>query len=256
MKLPTYDFSGQVALVTGGASGIGRAAALRFARSGAAVVIVDCSSDAGERTLSEIAAAGGTAHFVATDVSRPEDCKRAVQSALDVFGRLDIAFNNAGIGVRLAAIEDMPIEVWQKTLDINLSGVFHCLQAELRVMRRAGSGVIVNNASVMGLVGALNGAAYSAAKHGVIGLTRTAALDCREESIRVNAICPGFTATGMTGDGGAKKSGAVESAIRRTPMGRMARPEEIAEAAVWLCSDAASYITGVALPVDGGFTAW
>lgn len=256
MTRPVYDFGGKVALVTGAASGIGRATALLFAGHGAAVVLVDRNAQDGAAVAVQIEAAGGRARFVAADVSQLADCEKAVAACIESFGTLDYAFNNAGISARLSPIETFPPDVWQKTLDINLTGVFNCVRAEVEVMRRAGRGAIVNNASVMGLVGALNGCAYAAAKHGVIGLTRTAALDCRESGIRVNAVCPGFTQTAMTGEGGNEKSSAITAAVRKTPMGRMGLPEEIAEAALWLCSDGASFVTGVALPVDGGFTVW
>ena len=254
-NLPKYDFAGKLALITGAASGIGRAAAHRFAANHAMVVVADQNEEMGRAVASQIESAGGKALFVLADIGRTEDCAALVDICVSRFGALDYAFNNAGIGVRLAPVEEMPLEIWQQTLDINLTGVFNCLRYELAAMRKAGRGAVVNNASVMGLVGGLNAAAYSAAKHGVIGLTRTAALDCRESGIRINAICPGFTETPMTDHGGLGKPKAVEAAVRQTPLGRMAQPEEIAEAALWLCSEAASFVTGVALPVDGGYTA-
>lgn len=255
MNLPHYNFAGKVALVTGAASGIGRAAALRFAANRAAVVVADRNEELGRAVAMQIEKAGGKAFFMSCDISRADDCAALIESCVSRFGALDYAFNNAGIGVRLAPVEEMPLDIWQQTLDINLTGVFNCLRYEVAAMRKAGRGAVVNNASVMGLVGGLNASAYSAAKHGVIGLTRTAALDCRDSGIRVNAICPGFTETPMTDQGGVGKPKAVEAAVRQTPLGRMAQPEEIAEAALWLCSDAASFVTGVALPIDGGFTA-
>lgn len=254
MSMPVYDFSGKVALVTGAAGGIGRAAALRFAQSGAAVLIADRDGERGPAVVSEIQSAGGTAAFKQVDVSSSEDCDALISACLEWFGGLDYAFNNAGIGARLAPIDEFSPEIWQKTLNINLTGVFNCVRSEVAVMRRAGRGAIVNNASVMGLVGALHGSAYTAAKHGVIGLTRATALDCRDAGIRINAVCPGFTETAMTGQGGDKKYESVAAAVRRTPMGRMAQPGEIAEAALWLCSDGSSFVTGSALVVDGGFT--
>lgn len=256
MTRPSYDLKGKVALITGAASGIGRAAALRFAQCGAAVVCADRNEEEGPNVIAQIEASGGRARFVRADVSQLAECEDLVATCVKSFGRLDYAFNNAGIGARLAPVDQFPADIWQKTLDINLTGVFNCLRCEVEVMRRAGGGAIVNTASVMGLVGALNGSAYTAAKHGVIGLTRTVALDCRDAGIRVNAICPGFTETAMTGQGGEAKHKAITAAVRQTPMGRMGQPEEIAEAALWLCSDGASFITGVALPVDGGFTVW
>jgi NAD(P)-dependent dehydrogenase (short-subunit alcohol dehydrogenase family) len=247
-----YGLDGKVAMVTGGGGGIGRAAALAFARSGAAVLVSDVNDDAGEETVALIAAQSGQALYQRCDVSDPEQVKAMVAAAVDRFGRLDCAFNNAGINAITA--DEYDDAVWARSLSINLTGVMHCMREAVAVMLRQGGGAIVNTASINGVVGNPGQPAYTAAKHGVVGLTRHAALKWARDGIRVNAVCPGVIDTPMTAQAAADP--AIRAMIEgMTPMGRMGKAEEIAEAVVWLCSDAASFITGHPLLVDGGVTA-
>ena len=249
------EFAGKVALVTGAGSGIGRASARAFARAGAAVVVADVDEAGGRETVVLIQQAGGQARFERADVSREEDVLRAVAAAVEGYGRLDFAHNNAGVVGEQARIEGSSLEGWQRVMDVNLTGVFLCLKHEVAHMAARGSGAIVNTASISGMGASPMMVAYSASKHGVIGLTRVVAYDYAKRGIRVNALCPGVTRTPMMEDwiGG---SAAIEAVMdASSPIGRMATPEEMADAAVWLCSDRASYVTGIVLPVDGGITA-
>ncbi|SEL40820.1 NAD(P)-dependent dehydrogenase, short-chain alcohol dehydrogenase family [Chitinophaga rupis] len=246
-------FNNKVAIVTGGSFGIGRAAAVAFAQRGAAVVIADCVEDANRETLQQIEAAGGKAIFVKCDVSKAADVTAMIDKTFSTYGRLDFAFNNAGIEGIAATTQECTQENWERTLAVNLTGVWLCMKHELSHMLRQGSGVIVNCASVAGLVGFTALPAYVASKHGVIGLTKTAALEYAKSGIRVNAVCPGVIRTPMI-DRFTGKDKHVEQQFRdMEPIGRLGEPEEVAEAVVWLCSDAASFITGTALPVDGGW---
>lgn len=248
-----YGMEGKVALVTGAAGGIGRAAALAFARSGASVLVCDVNEAGGRETVALIEAAGrGRAAWQRCDVSRAEDVRAMVAAAVDGFGRLDFAFNNAGINsITANEYED---EVWARSIGVNLTGVMLCMREEAEVMLRSGGGAIVNTASMNGVVGNPAQPAYTAAKHGVVGLTRHAALRWAAAGIRVNAVCPGVIETAMTAQATADPQ--IRKVIEgMTPMGRMGQPEEIAEAVVWLCSGAASFITGVPLLIDGGATA-
>jgi NAD(P)-dependent dehydrogenase (short-subunit alcohol dehydrogenase family) len=249
---------GKSALVTGGASGIGRATALAFAREGAWVAVADLTPEGAQRTVAAIEAQGGQAVAVACDVTDDAAVEAMVAAAVNAFGGLDCAFNNAGIapfqvnagGQKIA---DVAPEAWGRILDVNLTGVWRCLRHEVAQMRRQGTGgAIVNTASVGGLVGLRTSSAYATAKHGVVGLTRVAAVDHAEENIRVNAVCPGYIETPMTEDTMRRRG---ESIMARVPMARMGRPEEIAEAVVWMCSERAGFVTGVAWAVDGGYTA-
>ncbi|GLR66037.1 short chain dehydrogenase [Acidocella aquatica] len=248
----TYKFESKVALVTGASGGIGRATALAFAASGAAVVVSDVNDTSGEETAALIAAAGGRAVYQHCNVAAEDEVKALVARTVSVFGRLDFAHNNAGINNMGANEYDTP--VWERSLAINLSGVMFCMREEAEIMLAQGKGAIVNTSSINGLVG--NGAqpGYTATKHAVIGLTRHGALRWARSGIRVNAVCPGVIETPMTAPL------AADPAMRKklddlTPMGRMGMAGEIAAAVLWLCSDQASFVTGHPLVVDGGATA-
>ena len=248
-------FEGKVALVTGAGGGIGRATALAFAREGARVVASDVDGAGGDETARLVADAGGTAVHVACDVTRSGEVEALVGAAVDAFGRLDCAHNNAGIEGTYARTADCDEEDFDRTCAVNLKGVYLCLKSEIAHMLGAGGGAIVNTASVAGVEGAKNLPAYVASKHGVMGLTRTAALEYATRGIRVNAVCPGPIRTRML-EAIMEENPRMEPAmIAAVPMRRLGAPEEIAEAVVWLCSDRASYVTGQGLVVDGGFTA-
>ncbi len=252
----THDFDGSAVLITGGAAGIGQATALAFAERGARVTIADLKVEAGEGLAHRIEQAGGRALFVRTDVSRREDVERLVAATVDAFGRLDHAFNNAGIEGQLAPTAECTDENFERTLAVNLRGVWFCLQAELRQMlSQDGGGAIVNMASVAGLVGFPNLPAYVASKHAVVGLTRSAALECATRGVRVNAICPGVIHTEMIDRLTGRNAEVEQQFVGLEPMGRMGTPQEIADAVLWLCSPGASFVTGHALAVDGGFVA-
>jgi NAD(P)-dependent dehydrogenase (short-subunit alcohol dehydrogenase family) len=249
----------KVALVTGGGSGIGRASTLAFAREGAKVIVSDVDFTGGEETVRLIQTAGGAATFIQADVARAAEVEALVKKGVETYGRLDCALNNAGIQGDLRQTAECSEENWNRIIAINLTGVWLCMKHELAYMLHQGSGVIVNTASNFGLVGSPGMPAYSASKHGVVGLTKTAALEYAKAGIRVNAVCPGPTQTPLVDRILSQQpqlaSQIVEAIKAREPAGRMGQPEEIAEAVIWLCSEAASFVTGIALAVDGGFVA-
>jgi NAD(P)-dependent dehydrogenase (short-subunit alcohol dehydrogenase family) len=248
------QFAQEVALITGGGSGIGRATALLFADEGAKVVIADLNVDGSHETIQQIQARGGDAIFIRTDVSRPAEVKEMVEKTVEAYGRLDYAFNNAGItGPLGVAPVDYPEEAWDAVIRVNLTGVWLCMKYEIQQMLKQSRGAIVNMASGAGLV-AISNQAYTASKHGVVGLTKSAALTFSQAGIRVNAVCPGYIVTPMTDP--IISDPMVEATLKsRHPIGRLGVPEEVAEAVIWLCSDSASFVTGHAMAVDGGYTA-
>ena len=245
----------RVALVTGGGSGIGRASAVAFAGEGAMVCVADVDTQGGESTVQKIKEADGEAIFIKADVSKAAEVESLIEKIVKVHGRLDCAFNNAGIIGDLALTTECTEENWDRVLGVNLKGVWLCMKYEVPQMLKQAGGAIVNASSIMGLVGSGNGApAYIASKHGVTGLTKAAALEYAQNKIRINAVCPGFIRTPMVELLTGGSSEAEKGIIAREPVGRLGTPEEVAEIVVWLCSDAASFVTGHALSVDGGYT--
>jgi NAD(P)-dependent dehydrogenase (short-subunit alcohol dehydrogenase family) len=251
----TTELQGKVGIVTGGTSGIGRAAAVLFAKAGAKVVVAGRREEEGKETINLVRAAGGDALFVKTDVSRAAEVKALVQKTVEKFGRLDVAFNNAGIEGHWIPITEQSEEDWDRVIDINLKGTWLCLKYEIQQMLKQGSGgAIVNMASVAGFIGSAGVATYCASKHGVMGLTKAAALETARSGIRINVVCPAVIETPM----GERAFGAPEMkkfALGLHPMGRFGKPMEISEAVVWMCSDRASFMTGQSLVLDGGFLA-
>jgi NAD(P)-dependent dehydrogenase (short-subunit alcohol dehydrogenase family) len=243
----------KIGLVTGGGSGIGRATAILFAAEGAKVAVADINEKGGNETVEIIKNAGGSAIFVLTDVSDQEQVRNLVFQTVKTFGRLDCAVNNAGISSGHMVFSDVLDEDWDAQIRVNLNGVRLCMKYELMEMKRQGSGAIVNISSGAGLTGVPRSGGYGAAKHAVVGMTKTAALDHALDGIRVNAVCPGFIVTPMTDH--VQSIGRELNVQMLCPMGRPGRPQEIAEAVTWLCSDRASFVTGVPFPVDGGFMA-
>jgi NAD(P)-dependent dehydrogenase (short-subunit alcohol dehydrogenase family) len=252
---PSYDFSGQVALVTGAGAGMGLDTARAFAAAGAAVVLADVNEEALRAATDELTDLGHRALGITCNVADEDQVAALVDRTVAEYGRLDMAFNNAGIMLPLTDAADEPAENFDRVSAINLRGVWACMKHELRQMRAQGGGAIVNCSSLGGLVGLPGRAAYHASKHGVIGLTRSAALDYAPRGVRINAICPGTFETPMVTDMIAKGELDVSEATKNQPIGRLGRAEEIAAAVLWLCSPAASFVLGVALPVDGGYTA-
>jgi NAD(P)-dependent dehydrogenase (short-subunit alcohol dehydrogenase family) len=251
----TTELRGKVAIVTGGTSGIGREAAVLFAKAGVTVVVAGRREAEGKETIELVRAAGGDGLFVKTDVSLAAEVQALVQKTVEKFGRLDIAFNNAGIEGVLVPIVEQSEEDWDRTIDINLKGVWLCLKHEIRQMlKQGGGGAIVNMASVAGLIGSPGFATYCASKHGVMGLTKSAALETARSGIRINVVCPAVIETPM----GERIFGGADIrpyAVGLHPIGRFGKPMEIAEAVVWMCSDRASFMTGQSLVLDGGFLA-
>ena len=245
---------GEVVLVTGGGSGIGWAACKEFARAGARLVVSDIDEKAGTRVVKRLKECGRDAIFVRADVSKADDVEHLVDSAVSAYGCLDIAFNNAGIEGDLAPTADYTDEAWDRVIAVNLTGVRHCMKYEIKEMLRHHGGAIVNNASILGVVGFANASAYTAAKHGVLGLTKAAALEYASSGIRINAVCPAFIETPMLARAGLTTDAVKRAAIEKLhPMGRLGQADEVAAAAVWLCTPDASFITGHPLLIDGGY---
>ena len=246
-------FDNKAALVTGAGSGIGRYSALAIAHEGASVMVSDINTEGGEETVQMIQESKGAAHFFQCDVSQTDQVKNLIQATTDIYGRLDYAINNAGISMRPSSTVELDEAEWDRVININLKSVYLCMKYEIPHMQKIGGGVIINMSSLAGFRGKAGTLAYSASKHGVIGMTKTAALEYAKEGIRINAICPGLTKSGMTA-GLNQRPELAESLLALIPMGRMGLSQNIADAAVWLCDDTASFITGHVLVIDGGQT--
>ena len=244
-----FDFAGKIVLVTGGGSGIGLASSRAFAAAGAHVVIADLSKDNGNAAVHAVHSAGGTGEFVHVDVADEAAVCDLVEHIRSTNGRLDFAHNNAGIEAITVPLAEVPSDNWRRVIDVNLTSVFYCLKAEIPVMVAQGGGAIVNTASAAGLIGGFNLSVYTAAKHGVVGLTKAAAMDYATKGVRVNALCPGAIDTPFLAQ---LPQPFLQRLIFGTPMTRLGTAEEMAQAVMWLCSDASSYVTGHALAVDGG----
>ena len=251
----SFNFEQKAVLVTGAGSGIGRATALAFAESGAHVMISDVDETGLRHTASLIGE--HTSHYASAycDVADEKSVRSLIETTEKKFGKLDVAFNNAGVGGEMSKTADQTVAAWQRVIDINLTGVWLCMKFELQSMLKTGGGSIINTASVAGLVGMHSAPAYCAAKHGVVGLTKNAALEYAKSNIRINAVCPGGVKTNMTESADKMYPGFLTKLAKHEPMGRLAEPEEIAGAVLWLASDAATFMTGHALAVDGGFVA-
>ena len=248
------EFKDKVVLVTGGGSGIGRGCAVMMGQAGARIIVSDYDQKSGRETESIVKENGGDALFVNTDVSQAEQVRNLVETILKSYGRLDCAVNNAGIFGKLAPLVEQEPDDFEQIIGVNLRGVFLCMKYEIEAMLRKHSGSIVNVASVQGLVASAGAAIYCASKHGVVGLTKSAALDNATTGIRVNAICPGTIDTPLARNFFTDQGLPVPEEFPRIPMGRLGSPEEVAQAVMWLCSPASSYVTGISMPVDGGLT--
>src|SRR5574339_200741 len=249
-----YLFDGKVAIVTGGSSGIGQAACHLYAREGAKVVVSDIDEKGGNETCRAIQEMNGEAAFIRADVSNPADCQALVEGAVEKYGRLDIAFNNAGVGGESNLSGEYSVEGWQKVIEINLSGVFYCMRYEIPAMLKTGGGAIVNMASILGQVGFSQSPAYVAAKHGVVGLTRTAAIEYAQQGLRINSVGPAFIHTPLI-SGLEENTQVRDYLISLHPMGRLGESDEVAELVIWLSSEKASFVTGAYYAVDGGYLA-
>lgn len=245
----SFDYSGSTVLVTGAGSGIGAAMAKAFAGAGAAVAVADISGDAADATVAAIRNTGGTAEAFLVDVGNEASVGAMVAAVVSRFGGLHIAANNAGIEADTVPLADLDSDNWRRVSDVNLSSVFYCMKAQIPVMLERGGGAIVNTASISGLIGGFNLSAYTATKHGVVGMTKAASMDYANKGIRINALCPGLVDTPFIG---ALPKPIIDRLVFSIPMDRPGRPEEMAAAALWLCSDGASYVTGHAMVVDGG----
>jgi NAD(P)-dependent dehydrogenase (short-subunit alcohol dehydrogenase family) len=246
------DLNGKVAIVTGGASGIGQVTAKLYAALGAKVVVSDLHEQAGNDVITQIKQKGDDAIFIKADVSKPEDCEQLVSKTIEAYGRVDIAFNNAGISGEANPIGDMSIEGWNRIIAVNLNSVFYCMKYELQQMVKQGQGAIVNNSSILGSVGFANSAGYVAAKHGIVGLTKNAALEYSSKGIRVNSIGPAFINTPLLTEAGIDEN-AKKALVQLHPIGRLGESSEVAELVVWLSSDKASFVTGSYYSIDGGY---
>ena len=246
------DLNGKVAIVTGGASGIGQVTAKLYAALGAKVVVSDLHEQAGNDVITQIKQKGDDAIFIKADVSKPEDCEQLVSKTIEAYGRVDIAFNNAGISGEANPIGDMSIEGWNRIIAVNLNSVFYCMKYELQQMVKQGQGAIVNNSSILGSVGFANSAGYVAAKHGIVGLTKNAALEYSSKGIRVNSIGPAFINTPLLAEAGIDEN-AKKALVQLHPIGRLGESSEVAELVVWLSSDKASFVTGSYYSIDGGY---
>ena len=244
-------FEGKIAFITGAASGIGRATAVAFAAEGARVIITDLTEAALQETAERVKAAAGGVLTVTCDVSKAKDVEAAVAQAVKNFGRIDCAFNNAGVENKAAPLHEIELEEWDRILNINLRGTFICMKHEIAQMLSQGGGVVVNTSSGAGIRGVAGGASYAASKHAVIGVTKSAALDYAKQNIRVNAVLPGNIATPMMDR---FTDGDIQKAIALEPVGRLGKPEEIAEAVLWMCSDLGGFVTGASIVVDGGWS--
>ena len=246
------QFTGKVALITGGSSGMGQSAAIAFAREGANIVVADTNIQGGEETVQHIKDTGASALFVPTDVSRSTSVEALINATITTYGQLDYAFNNAGINIEHGPLTDCTEAEWDRIISINLKGIWLCMKYEIPHMLKLGSGAIVNTASVVGLTGGHNFPAYVASKHGIIGLTKATALDYGPHGIRVNAVCPGTIYTPMYERRVGNNPETTARIISEIPLRRLGQPQDIAEAVIWLCSNASSYITGQTLVIDGG----
>jgi NAD(P)-dependent dehydrogenase (short-subunit alcohol dehydrogenase family) len=249
------DLKSKTVIITGGASGIGEAAALLYAEHGCNVVVCDVQEEKGSRLVERIRQLNGKAIFVKADISKPQDCEILVNKTVATFGNLDIAFNNAGISGESNAVADMSIEGWNKIIAVNLNSVFYCMKYQLQQMLKQGKGAIVNNSSILGQVGFANAAGYVAAKHGVIGLTQNAALEYSARNIRINAIGPAFINTPLLNEAGMNDEVKQSVLVPLHPIGRLGEAKEVAELALWLSSDKASFVTGSYYAIDGGYLA-